>query len=133
MLIPILLLGLTATGSAFTFPAGAANGIYRAYYNDAGDEVHELISPDTFEDSAVSEREVLHNHSKSRRLTPLLWCGCGISMNAYDTNTANGGLQSQAMAGLVLPENAAGYSVHNTVVAFVCTDAFGQGTVEVDP
>lgn len=134
MLIPILLLGLTATGSAFTFPAGAANGIYRAYYNDAGDEVHELISPDTFEDAVVSEREVAHNDRHSRQLGALTWCGCGISMNAYDTNTANGNLQSQVSGGnLYLPENAAAYAIYNTVVAFSCTQSFGQGTLQIDP
>lgn len=43
-----LIFDLVAIGFSFTLPGGLSNGLYKAYYDAAGEEVHELITADTF-------------------------------------------------------------------------------------
>jgi hypothetical protein len=66
---PILLLGLTTIGSSFTLPREAPNGFYRSYYNDAGEEVHELTEAgtDPLENLTSSTQPVLNIASRSER------------------------------------------------------------------
>ena len=126
---PILLLGLAAIASSFILPNGAANGLYRAYYNDAGEEVHEPIDLGSFENAATSSLPVVSNAPRSKRQEPQVkrnvetWCGCGIQMNVGDTNVANQRLASQAQSGSRIPimPGTSVYSIQNTAVAFACS------------
>lgn len=121
-------LGLATIGSSYTLPKGAANGVYRAYYNEAGEEVHELIGRNPFENETASSSPVFNNAPRSERRGLRMdkrnvetWCGCNYPMNAGDTNIANAGLASQ-IASHQGNMNAlqAFWTVQNTAVAFVC-------------
>jgi len=123
----LLILSLAAIGSSFTLPAGLSNGIYKASYNAAGEEVHELVTADMFnttspspalpkrEDSRSGRREI---HERWDSITT--WCGCAFPMNAGDTNAANADLATQVASYPTIWPGTAWYSVVNTAVAFVC-------------
>lgn len=126
----ILLLSLAAIGSSFTLPGGLANGIYLASYNDAGEEVHQLIGANPFENATESELPVLNAPRSERQRRQLTkrnfraWCGCGIHMNTGDTNVANAGLASTIASRTVINPGQLIYAHQNTVVAFLWYDIF---------
>lgn len=124
----LLILGLAAIGSSFTLREGLPDGFYRAYYNDAGEEVHELVSASALnttssllalpkrEDSR-SERHTIATRSE----TPLgYWCGCDNPMNAYDTNMANAGMDNLVASYPLIQPGEGFFIIHNTAAAFVC-------------
>lgn len=127
----ILLLSLAAIGSSFTLPRGLANGIYLASYNDADEEVHQLIGANPFENATEPELPVLIAPRSERQLRQLAkrssfrtWCGCGIHMNTGDTNIANAGLANAIAVRTVINPAQLIYVRHNTVVAFLWYDIF---------
>lgn len=107
-----------AAGSPFTLPGGLSNGLYKAYYNEAGQEVHERISTDT---SKITTVQSIPNHASSlskRQITDGHWCGCAFPMNAGDTNVANAGMNNWASSSPSLGGNAVVFYIQNTAVAF---------------
>ena len=124
----ILLLTLATIGSSFTFPKGLTNGIYIASYNDAGEEIHQLIGTNPFENATESELPVLNTRASElqrRRLTKRdfrTWCGCGIHMNTGDTNVANAGLGSAIASHTIINPGQLIYVAQNTVIAFLWFD-----------
>jgi hypothetical protein len=126
----LLIFGLAAIGSSFTVPDGQSNGFYRAYYDEAGNEVHELVPAGSL--NSASPPPVLPNHrySRARRQekvvarTPIqTWCECDYTMNTADTNAANADLENQIISGThqdIIWPGTAFYSIRNTAVAFVC-------------
>lgn len=126
----ILLLSLAAIGTSFTLPKGLANGIYLASYNDAGEEVHQSIGPNPFENATESELPVLNaprSERERRRLSKRnfeTWCGCGINMNTGDTNVANAGLANAIASRTVINPGQLIYVRQNTVVAFLWYDVW---------
>ncbi|KAJ5623967.1 hypothetical protein N7510_000276 [Penicillium lagena] len=115
-----LIFGLAAIGSSFSFPDDLPNGSYRAYYNEAGEEVHELIEASVFNSTSSLPALPKRQYSQSKRDSIQTWCGCDNSMNAGDTNVANAGLADQAAAYPTIWPGTAFYTIQNTAVAFVC-------------
>jgi hypothetical protein len=125
----LLLLGLAAIGSSFTLPEDTADGVYRAYHNDAGEEVLELLPATALQSRSNPPTVAIDARSLSKqRAAPLsarhevTWCGCGLSMNTGDTNFATARLQSAVNAGVKVPGPGPGalIAVQNTVIAFLC-------------
>jgi hypothetical protein len=129
----LVVLGLAAIGSAFTLPGGQPNGLYRAYYDADGKEVHEFVAADNISlPQALPERE--YSRSKREALpkrwdSSQAWCGCAFPMNAADTNNANAILANYAASSPVLDGGRTQYSVQNSAVAFVCN--FDSGSVTI--
>lgn len=114
-----LALSLAATGLSFTLPEGLPNGAYRAYFNEAGEEVHEPVLVNTTAPEVLSKRDDDYSQ-QSKRATIQTWCGCDKPMNAGDTNIANQGLANQAASYPEVDPGMAYYTIQNTAVAFVC-------------
>lgn len=114
-----LILGLAAIGSSFTLPDGLPNGSYRAYYNEAGEQVHELISETTL-NTTYSPLPKRDPSLAARQGSLETWCGCGDSMNTADTNNANAGLGDQVASYPLIEPGNAFFTISNTAVAFVC-------------
>jgi hypothetical protein len=112
----LLALSFAATVCSFTLPEGLPNGAYRAYYNDAGEEVHEPVVVNLSAPQTLPKR----SYSQSKRDTIQTWCGCAFPMNAGDTNIANQGLADQAASYPEVDPGMAYYTIQNTAVAFVC-------------
>src|SRR5690349_21662869 len=109
----LLILSLAAIGSSFTLKGGLSNGLYKAYYNTAGEEVHELVTADTLN----TIRGRMSSPSK-RWSVGEVWCGCAFPMNAGDTNVANSVMANWAASSPQLGAYAAEYYIQNTAVAF---------------
>lgn len=129
----VFILSLAAIGSSFTLPAGLSNGLYKAYYNAAGESVYELVTTDTTSlPPALPERGYSRSKGQAvaKRWNSLqTWCGCANPMNAGDTNVANAGLANWAASSPVLGGDTAEFVIQNTAVAFVCN--YDGGSVNV--
>jgi hypothetical protein len=123
----LVALGMAAVGSAFTLPEGQANGVYRAYYNAAGEEVHELITGKSTNIVANSARAVSNwarAHAKRQNSPPLdTGCVCGPTLNTGDTNSAVSQLSDQISNNPEVVANSSAYVVSGSVVAFICNGA----------
>lgn len=128
----LLILGLAAVSSSFRLPDGLPNGSYQAYYNEAGEEIHELIS-ETILNSTTSHQVLSKRQFPlSKRSSIQTWCGCDNPMNAGDTNVANEGLANQAASGPRIDPGTSFYTIQNTAVAFVCNGDDKPLTIPTD-
>jgi hypothetical protein len=127
----ILHLLLASSIAAFRLPDGLANGLYRAYHDDNGEEVIEYhgerntTSPDSLE---KRHHDMLPPASDSngleRRDFRKIWeskCGCGVNLNHGDTDAAVQGLKdTYAYKTIDLGQWDAVFYWYGSVVAFVC-------------
>jgi hypothetical protein len=118
LLITTSLASLAPFASAFTLPEGLTNGIYAAYYNATGHEVHVRASDLTRLSAKTFARP---NHAiRSNRLEKRqdagseIYCGCGFNMNHGDCDNAVAMLKSQFPAFVNGGVNF--YSISNSVV-----------------
>lgn len=124
----LAVLGMAAIGSAFTLPEGQANGVYRAYYNNAGEEVHEPItgqSTNIVTNSARAVSNWARSQAAKRQQSPPLdtGCVCGPTLNTDDTNAAVSQLSDQISNNPEVVGNGSAYVVSGSVVAFICNGA----------
>ncbi|KAK3323090.1 hypothetical protein B0H66DRAFT_219490 [Apodospora peruviana] len=128
----ILHLILASSIATFQLPDGLANGLYRAYNNDQGEEIIQYLGdvnttlPNTLEEQNY---DIIHHasdsHGPERRDFKKRWqskCGCGIHLDHGDTDRAVQGLKDSASRGGIIfdkPESAV-FVWYNSVVAFVC-------------
>ncbi|KAJ9149860.1 hypothetical protein NKR23_g4186 [Pleurostoma richardsiae] len=136
-----LLAVLAPLVSGFHLPANLPDGIYVAYYNSAGDEVHQpatleiMNNPETYLDIGAPPAAATAAAVRSlRRADPWRYvCGCGFNMNHGDCDYAVEELKKQcdrADGGVAfVPPGLAWYSIHGGVVAFIC-NPHGGGTVQ---
>lgn len=130
----LFILGLTVIRSSiavplskvpsFTIPGGLSNGLYKAYYNAAGEEVHELVTAEDYNSTSLPATPAEYESSAKRHEVVkrwdsyYIWCGCGFNMNAGDTNVANACLANWAASSPVLGGDVAQYCIQNTAIAF---------------
>ncbi|KAK3332785.1 hypothetical protein B0T19DRAFT_111318 [Cercophora scortea] len=132
----ILLLPIAAPLiSAFTLHSNnITNGIFKAYHDAAGNEVHEILTLDAINADAqaavasgvaVASRSLGKNPHVSR-FDPARrsWCGCGLNMDHSDCDSAVEELKKQIRSHngrIFVPIGQAYYSIWGNVVAFVCS------------
>ncbi|KAI8403732.1 hypothetical protein FOFC_17175 [Fusarium oxysporum] len=127
---PILLLQSVVACAGFTMPEKLPNGVYSVHVNDQGLEVYDGLTVD--HTTTVTPRAP-SSHLEARqwrdeggwdRSEPEMFCGCGLSMNHGNCDTAVDMLKAQfdRSDGGVGEVTQAWYSIWGDVVAFCCTD-----------
>lgn len=107
--------------TAFKIPEGTPDGIYQAYYDSDGNEVHERIGDNTTDDVvpilARSQPELSPLQKRNE-----VWCGCGIHMQGGDCDDATHDVERQlgSGGGSAVPPTGSTYSKRGAVVAFFC-------------
>ena len=121
--------------AGFTLPAGLQNGVYRAYYDKDGREVHELVkaaengtvnlrrgTTDSEERSFINKRQ-----SPGFFLYDGIWCGCGFNLDHGNCDAAVSNLENQLNVPggddsncAWIDANMSFYAISNDVVAFAC-------------
>ncbi|CZR55780.1 uncharacterized protein PAC_05668 [Phialocephala subalpina] len=88
----LFLLGAAMAATAFTIPKGAADGFYLAYYDSAGNEVHELVTDMSPFAANLTERSI----SSSAKIGKpgQTWCGCRFGMDHGSCDRANDDLRN---------------------------------------
>ncbi|KAK3693250.1 hypothetical protein B0T22DRAFT_449284 [Podospora appendiculata] len=132
----ILLLPIAAPLiSAFSLHSkNITNGIFKAYHDKTGNEVHEILTLDGINKDAqaavasgvaVATRSLDKNPHVARFDTARRsWCGCGLNMDHSDCDNAVELLKRQIRAHngqIFVPIGQAYYSIYGNVVAFVCS------------
>ena len=78
-----ILAGLAAVAASFTIPEGSSDGLYIAYHDAQGNEVHKAMTSilrDTSSLTEASKRDVMSLHAARGQLSKRqTWCGCGHS------------------------------------------------------
>ncbi|KAL8364553.1 hypothetical protein RB595_003709 [Gaeumannomyces hyphopodioides] len=138
MLFPTALLVTSLTlASAFRVPEGQAAGVYRAYYDAEGKEVHELLTPDMLVDTPPEDAEVhsLSGPAPAPAVTPRyasgnpllskrrdnIYCGCGFTLNPGDCDAVVDNLKAQLGDHTWISPRMSYYSIMGrSVTAFVC-------------
>lgn len=123
---PLLILGLMAIASSFEIPQGATDGVYRAYINESGNEVHELIPAGAID---ISPREPMPHDALSEGTwlakRGQAWCGCGFGMDHGSCDAANNALSKHLNNGPIINGGVGFYAVVGSSVAFLCNrDSF---------
>ncbi|KAK7189266.1 hypothetical protein DPSP01_003390 [Paraphaeosphaeria sporulosa] len=127
--LPLLLSSVTA----FVIPQGQADGAYSVQLDSRGNEIHARLS----DAPEISVREASPLVARAVQS----YCGCGIGLNAGDTDAANADLVSQLGRGSNIGAHLAYYSKRGGVVAFACNlsggtklfagDAIGQNNAQI--
>ncbi|KAF2150019.1 hypothetical protein K461DRAFT_296413 [Myriangium duriaei CBS 260.36] len=123
-------------------PAGLADGTYKAYHDDKGNEVHVLLnstlsSPAALEAGRPAPTKTFVG-AKYPRTTPAwksyqTYCGCGFNMDHGNCDAAVEDLKQQFdrakdNEGVALVEaQTSWYSIRGNAVAFVCQGNLGTG------
>lgn len=145
-LLAVLAAVLVTGAAAFTLPSDLQDGVYRAYYDKDGHEVHVLVQ--AAETGNVTLRRGTTDSeepSLAKRLpgTPLLEysCGCGFALDHTNCDNAVTGLRVylEQHGDSSLPNNCFDlvpstvvYSYNNNVVAFVCNGGTEYGVCSSD-
>ncbi|KAF5664334.1 hypothetical protein FHETE_7091, partial [Fusarium heterosporum] len=127
---PILILQSVVACAGFTMPENLPNGVYHVHVNDEGLEVYNGLTIDhtTTVTPKVSSPQVKARQWKDEGgwdLTqPETFCGCGLSMNHGNCDTAVDMLKAQfdRADGGVGEVHQAWYSIWGDVVAFCCSE-----------
>ena len=128
-----IIIALMATSAtAFTLPGGLEDGLYRAYYDKEGREVHEPVgnvtttAPTRRHKARRSEASALDSLEK-RQLgaTYDVYCGCGYGLDHGDCDAAVSDLSNQfggydGYPCATILEGMSYYSIRGSVVAFGC-------------
>lgn len=119
--------------SAFHIPANTSDGVYKAYYDNNGKEVHVPLTPDMMANDTVgvlaSNRTTLRSIAARRpvvRRTAFRrsFCECNQNLDHSDANMATDMLRDQiqrAGGTVYVPINQGIYGTVNGVTAFICT------------
>ena len=107
---------LASAVSGFRLPAKRVEGVYRAYYDVSGNEVHERVA-DTAGEAANAS--VLSADLLGKRDTRI-FCGCGFNMDTGDCDAAVADLENQFGNLNFVPPQQSFYSIRGSVVAFLC-------------
>jgi hypothetical protein len=132
-----------ATGAAaFTLPTDLQNGVYRAYYDKDGREVHELVQ--AFEPGTVTLRRGTTDSeepSLDKRLVDpdtSYSCGCGWSLDHGNCDNSVTGLKNyldqhpNGSLCYLLTTYTATYCYVNNVVTFLCSGSQEYGVCSSD-
>jgi hypothetical protein len=97
-------------------------GVYRAYYDKEGREVHELVAP--LEPKDINARDLsdilpVSTNPLSKR-GQRIYCGCGFNMNENDCNIAVNNLENQFGGNGIVGPYLSWYAIAGSVVAFFC-------------
>ncbi|KAJ6790238.1 hypothetical protein PWT90_06846 [Aphanocladium album] len=114
----------TQAVSGFRAPADQPEGVYMAYYDDAGKEVHERIgdglpAPDTLSSRSLTSPSRIFKRNQT-------WCGCNIRMTGGDCDAATHDIEAQLGGGKYIGAGLAYYSNRGGVTAFVCNHSRQQ-------
>ncbi|KAH7238144.1 hypothetical protein BKA59DRAFT_236893 [Fusarium tricinctum] len=127
---PILILQSIAACAGFTMPEKMPNGVYSVHVNAQGLEVYNGLTVDhtTTVTPKKPSRQLKARQIKDEggwdRDDPETYCGCGLSMNHGNCDTAVDMLKDQFRREEdgVAEVTQAWYSIWGDVVAFCCTD-----------
>jgi hypothetical protein len=127
----IIVLAAASSVTAFTLPANLTAGVYRAYYDENGLEVHEAITEEFFaaKRAVASAHDMATFESNLAKRAGPMWCGCGIGMNHGDCDNAVDKLKGQFHDGTAYIPGGNSYYSHSDnrgVVAFACNAAGDQ-------
>lgn len=138
-LLPLLI----SAATAFVLPGGLTDGVYRAYTDEHGVEIHERASgpsagaivssgPATRDISADISADSNETHGLSKRRLPgQHWCGCGFTLNHQDCDSAVADIKNQVGSGVHIQAHRAYYSIRGSVIFFACNTGDGQLYMDV--
>ncbi|GIC89715.1 uncharacterized protein Aud_006140 [Aspergillus udagawae] len=122
--------------TCFKIPEGTTDGVYKAYINENGVEVHEPLLPEDIVPVTDSEQLEPAHFDMAMAADPSFsawWCGCGITMNHGDCDAAVQALKNQFGSGTVqIGANLAWYSISGSVVAFACNKVNARAEASAD-
>ena len=114
--------GVSAGHAGFTLPANLSSGLYTAYFDSTGKEIHELISTDLPTGSPVELSLEKRQQYADNVVLEFTLCGCGFNVDVADCNGAVAGLENWAGNGRYMAINIVEYVIYGSVVAFVCSN-----------
>lgn len=137
--------------SGFTLPANDPDGMYKAYYDKDGKEVHEPLTPEIMaRDRAATIKANLVAPATpsladtSKQLKPRqyrgsgsnrrLWCECGENMDHSDCDMATDELRlliEEANGTVYVPISTGYYRRHGAVVTFICSPPENQAVTPI--
>lgn len=139
MLLSVILLAIPLI-SGFMIPANKTNGVYKAYHDKDGKEVHVVLTPELLQEDAasvfaahlvavpaaadnstvaVAARGVRHEYRR-------MYCECNDNMDHSDTDEATDMLRDvieRAGGTAYVPIGSGIYGSFGGVTAFICTPA----------
>jgi hypothetical protein len=129
--------------SGFRIPANQTDGVYKAYYNKAGNETHVLLTPEILQDDAarviaahlvaiptVTNSSVLRRDAYRRS-----YCECNDNLDHSDTDAATDRLRDvidRAGGTAYVPIGEGIYGTVQGVTAFICTPKKNTAVTPVD-
>jgi len=129
--VSLVAAGVPAEHDGFYLPANLSSGLYTAYFDDTGKEIHELISTDLPTGSPAPPP--LHTRQQyADNAVPYTLCGCGFDLDVGDCNAAVSVLENWAGNGVTMSDNTVVYVIDGSVVAFVCSNNGEAGPTELD-
>ncbi|KAH7379789.1 hypothetical protein BKA64DRAFT_713831 [Cadophora sp. MPI-SDFR-AT-0126] len=116
--------------SAYTLPAGLHDGLYGAFLDDRGNEVHRRLPPPSLENintnTTVLEERQTDGGGGGDQLPPQFRCGCGFIMDHGGCDASVQDLKDQLGSGVSwINANSAWYSIRSNVVSFICVGPYG--------
>lgn len=135
-----LLISSLSLVAAFKVPEGQADGVYRAYYDAEGKEVHELLTPEMLISSPPEGAASVLQPSPPAAVAPVtpryageknpllskrrdnIYCGCGFTLDPGDCDAVVADLKAQFGSGYTFIQPRMSYYsiMGRSVVAFVC-------------
>ncbi|KAB5542731.1 hypothetical protein GE09DRAFT_1245206 [Coniochaeta sp. 2T2.1] len=140
---------LTPTAAAFRIPADAPNGLFKAYYDENGTEVHVrlivemmkadatklfaagLVDTETTQPTILLPRGSLASEAAKYRRQ---YCECGQSMDHSDCDDATDAVREQikeAGGAALVPIDEGIYGTFNGVTSFICTPGDNEAVTPV--
>ena len=137
----IIIALMAGSATAFTLPGGLEDGLYRAYYDKEGREVHEPLVNVT---TTAPDRRHTARQPEAPSLDPLdkrqadynIYCGCGYNLDHGDCDAAVSDLSNQfggydGSPCVWIQADMSYYSIRGSVVAFGCNPGYLGGIVQV--
>ncbi|KAK9357576.1 hypothetical protein V1504DRAFT_464073 [Lipomyces starkeyi] len=115
---------LTSLAQAFVIPLGTGEGLYRAYVNERGDEIHERISSVPNLKHSAAPAPTTSNIPatlQARQQSATMFCGCGFTLTPSNCDAAVSNIEAQlSQANGIIPADSTFYYIFGDVVAFAC-------------
>ncbi|KAH8884741.1 hypothetical protein GQ53DRAFT_751671 [Thozetella sp. PMI_491] len=117
---------LASAVSGFTLPAVKRDGVFRAYYDENGVEVHEELTPDMLVTEIpanvtfLASSKVPSLDKRATSGTDQVYCGCGFDMNHQNCDDAVQNMKDQTGGGVAIPPRQSYYAIRGAVVDFAC-------------